>query len=122
MLRRRHLVRRLTPLAAGGLIASGLTAGLALAGPAYAGPKACDTRVNNTHAKLLECVTLEGVREHQTALQAIADANNGTRVGGSPGYDQSADYAEQVLRDAGYRVTSQVFTYQTFIELSPTVL
>ncbi len=122
MLRRRDLYRRLTPLAAGGLVASGLTAGLALAGPAYAGPQACDTRVNNTHAKLLECVTLDGVREHQAALQAIADANNGTRVGGSPGYDQSADYAEQVFRDAGYRVTSQVFTYQTFIQLSPTVL
>ena len=23
---------------------------------------ACDTRVNNTHAKLMECITLEGVR------------------------------------------------------------
>ncbi len=105
-------------LAAGALVASAL----ALAGPAQAGSAACDNRVNNTHAKLLQCVTLEGVREHQAQLQAIADANNGTRVSGSPGFDQSADYAEQVFRDAGYHVTSQVFTFQTFIELSPTVL
>ena len=52
----------------------------------------CATRDNNTHAKLLECVTLEGVREHQAALQAIADANNDHRVSGSAGYDQSAEY------------------------------
>ena len=48
-----------------------------------AGPASCETRVNNTHAKLQECVTLEGVREHQAAFQAIADANGGTRAAGS---------------------------------------
>ena len=42
---------------------------------------ACDSRVNDTQQKLLECVTLAGVREHQAALQAIADANGGTRAG-----------------------------------------
>jgi hypothetical protein len=57
-----------------------------------AGDEACDTRVNNTFDKLLECA-LEGVREHQAALQAIADANGSTRVSGSPGYDLSVDYA-----------------------------
>jgi aminopeptidase Y len=82
----------------------------------------CSTRVNNTFAKLLECVTLDGVRVHQLALQAIADDNNGTRVSGSPGYDQSVAYAEQVFRDAGYRVTRQEFQFQTFISLSPSVL
>ena len=46
---------------------------------------ACDARVNDNLKKLLECVTLEGVREHQAALQAIADANNGTRVSGLAG-------------------------------------
>ena len=83
---------------------------------------ACSSRNNNTHAKLLECVTLEGVRSHQAALQAIADANNGTRVSGSPGYNQSADYAAKVFRDAGYIVTVQEFQFQTFISLSPAVL
>lgn len=93
----------------------------AAASPA-AGSPACDTRTNNTVAKLLECVTLEGVRAHQMALQSIADANNGTRVSGSPGYDASVAYAEGVFRDAGYNVSLQAFDFQTFISLSPPVL
>jgi Zn-dependent M28 family amino/carboxypeptidase len=83
---------------------------------------ACRNRNNNTFHTLLECVTLDGVRLHQAKLQAIADANGGTRVSGTPGYDQSAAYAEQVLRQAGYRVTRQEFQFQTFIALSPSVL
>ena len=66
---------------------------LTIAGSAAAaGGAACATRVNNTFEKLLECVTVDGVRAHQAALQAIADANGGTRVSGTPGYDDSADY------------------------------
>jgi Zn-dependent M28 family amino/carboxypeptidase len=83
---------------------------------------ACQHRNNNSFHKLLECMTLEGVRRHQAAFQAIADANGGTRVSGTLGYDQSAAYAERVLREAGYRVTRQEFQFQTFIALSPSVL
>jgi aminopeptidase Y len=86
------------------------------------GAESCDTRVNNTHAKLLECVTLAGVRRHQAALQAIADANNGIRTSGTPGYDRSVDYAAGVFRNAGYNVTVQPFQFQTFISLLPSVL
>lgn len=82
----------------------------------------CLNRVNNTFSKLLECVTLDGVRRHQAELQTIADANNGIRTSGSPGYDASVDYAVQVLRDAGYLVTVTDFQFQTFITLSATVL
>ncbi|WP_298824477.1 M28 family metallopeptidase [uncultured Piscinibacter sp.] len=82
----------------------------------------CDSRVNNTTEKLLQCVTLDGVRAHQAALQAIADANGDTRVSGSPGYDKSAEYAAQVFRDAGYLVTVQPLQFQTFISLAPAVL
>lgn len=82
----------------------------------------CDTQTNNTHKKLLECVTLEGVRDHQAELQAIADANGGIRTSGTPGYDESAQYAAQVFADAGFQVTVQHFDFQTFIVLSPTVL
>ena len=49
---------------------------------AAAGPAACGQRVNNTHDKLLECVTIDGVRAHQAAFQAAADANGGTRAAG----------------------------------------
>jgi aminopeptidase Y len=82
----------------------------------------CATRVNSSTDKLLQCVTLAGVRSHQAALQAIADANNGIRVSGAPGFDRSVEYAEQVLRDAGYLVTRQAFQFQTFISLSPSLL
>ena len=61
-------------------------------GTLLAGPASCDSRVNNTHSKLLQCVTVDGVREHQAALQAAADANNGIRTSGTPGYDASVDY------------------------------
>ena len=52
----------------------------------------CDNRNNDTVAKLLECVTLEGVRAHQAALQAIVDDNGGHRFGASQGYVESVDY------------------------------
>ena len=95
---------------------------LALAPSATASSPACDDRVNNTFGKLLECVTLDGVREHQAALQAIADANNGIRTSGTPGFDQSVAYAVSVFSAAGYNVTVQPFQFQTFISLSPSVL
>ena len=74
------------------------------ASAATAAPKSCDSRANNTHAKLLECVTPEGVSEHLAAFQAIADANNGHRTSGTPGYDASVAYAVSVFGAAGYQV------------------
>jgi len=84
--------------------------------------KKCSDRDNKTFRKLLECVTLDGVRAHQLKLRDIALANNGTRVSGTKGYDDSADYAEKVFRDAGYQVTRQAFQFQSFIELPGTSL
>lgn len=88
----------------------------------HAQQQSCEFRSNSTFDKLLECVTVEGVRVHQAALQAIADANNGTRVSGTPGYDATVDYVADVLQSAGYAVEIQPFQYQTFIQLSPTTL
>ena len=79
--------------------------------------KACKDRNNNTFKKLLTCVTLDGVRTHQAKLRDIATANGGTRVAGTKGFDESADYAEKVFKDAGYNVTRQVFPFQNFVEL-----
>jgi Zn-dependent M28 family amino/carboxypeptidase len=70
----------------------------------------CDERVNNTYKNLLECITLDGVRSHQAAFQAIADANGGTRAAGTTGYDASIDYVVMILTAAGYDVTIQEFT------------
>jgi Zn-dependent M28 family amino/carboxypeptidase len=84
--------------------------------------KACKDRNNNTFKKLLSCVTLDGVRAHQTKLRDIALANGGTRASGTKGFDDSAAYAEKVFRDAGYTVTRQSFAFQAFIELPGTSL
>ncbi len=97
-------------LAAVGAIAA-LTSVLLPVQAATAQPgNACDNRNNNTYEKLLECVTLEGVREHQAALQKIADNSNdpvypGTRAAGTIGYAQSVEYVADLLREAGYQVT-----------------
>ena len=89
---------------------------------AQAGPASCESRSNNTIEKLLECVTVAGVREHQAAFQSIADANNGIRTSGTPGYDASADYVADRMAAAGYDVTVQPFTFDAFIEVGASVL
>ena len=116
----RRTLGRLATLVAAAVVAAAVIPAAVVAAPPTSA--ACDARTNDNVKKLLECVTLAGVREHQAALQAIADANNGTRVSGSPGYDASAAYAAQVFADAGYVVTVQDFQFQTFISLSPSVL
>ena len=81
-------------------------------GAAAAPPqKACESRTNNTYEKVLECVQVGGVREHQAALQAIADANGGTRAAATPGYDASVDYVADTLRAAGWTVEFHQFDF-----------
>ena len=67
-----------------------------------------------------EAVTVDGIAEHLDALQKIADANGGTRVSGSDGYDASGEYVTDTLEAAGYDVTRQEFTFPYFEELAPT--
>ena len=99
--------KRIAPVAVLGLLmAMLLPAPAAVAAPG----NACDTRANNTYQKLLDCVTLEGVREHQAALQKIADNSTdpvypGTRAAGTDGYADSVEYVAGLLREAGYEVT-----------------
>lgn len=76
------------------------------------GAAACGSRVNNNLDKLMECVTLAGVREHQATFQAIADANGGVRAAGTPGYDASVDYVVQRMTAAGYQVTLDEFPFE----------
>lgn len=107
---------RRTALGLAGLVA--VSGSLLGAAPAAADPGAeppgCESRVNASLNQLLTCVTLEGVREHQTALQGIADANGGNRASGTPGYTASADYVEATLRASGYRVARESFDFPFF--------
>ncbi len=104
------------------LLVAILASGLAVAPRVLAGPESCDTRVNNTFEKLLECMTLEGVRQHQAAFQAIADANNGTAPPARPATTHRWITPSSVFTAAGYDVTVQPFQFQTFIVLSPAIL
>ena len=102
------------------LLLVALTAALAavlLPGTAAAAPAGCANRTNNTYRKLLDCVTVEGVREHQAQFQKIADSNDdpnypGTRAVGTEGYDRSVDYVSGLMRDAGYQVTLDEFQFE----------
>ncbi|TDN91981.1 M20/M25/M40 family metallo-hydrolase [Microbacterium sp. BK668] len=108
------------PMRAGtAVIATTAIAALALipAGGAFAAPpQACDVRTNNTYEKLLSCVTVDGVLEHERALQAIADANDGTRAAGTPGYTASVDYVVETLEAAGWNVSLDEFPF-TYVPL-----
>src|SRR5262245_55652553 len=88
-----------------------IAASFAYAPRAEAGPKSCNSRTNDTFEKLTECVNLNGVREHQAALQAIATANGGTRAAGTPGYEDSVDYVVAKMQAAGYNVTLNSFPF-----------
>ena len=81
------------------------------ASPAFAGPDAFNSK------NLRKQVTLDGVRDHQAALQDIATMNGGTRASGTPGYDASVDYVAGKLEDAGYDVTRQEFEFPFYREL-----
>ncbi len=113
---------------AGGLLvgSSVVTGALTAQGTAPPSAARCNNRVNNTSKKLLECVTVAGVRQHQSVLQFIADANDGTRASGTPGFDDSADYAARIFANAGYEVTRQSFEFEysedlaSLIQVSPT--
>jgi Zn-dependent M28 family amino/carboxypeptidase len=103
---------RIIGAAVSAFVLAAVPATVASAAPAGA----CDNRNNNTYAKLLECVTVEGVREHQAALQKIAEQNRdpyypGTRAAGTEGYADSVDYVAGLLREAGYRVTLDEFEF-----------
>jgi Zn-dependent M28 family amino/carboxypeptidase len=88
---------------------------VAVAPGASAGKTACENRNNNTINKLLECVTVDGVRSHQAALQAAADATEGgNRAAGFPGYDASVAYVVDTLEAAGYDVELDPFAF-TFV-------
>jgi hypothetical protein len=76
------------------------------------------TAAGTDTSNLRNDVTLNAVRAHQAAFQAIADANGGNRQAGSPGGDKSTEYVVAQLESAGYDVTLQPFDFPYFEELS----
>jgi Zn-dependent M28 family amino/carboxypeptidase len=70
-------------------------------------------------SKLREKITVKSIVKHLKALEAIADANGGTRASGTPGYDASVAYVVPWLQEKGYEVTIQTFEFPFFQELAP---
>src|SRR4029079_3989217 len=62
-------------------------------------------------------ISSAGVAEHLAALQQIAQAHDGLRTVGTPGYTASVDYVVGQLRSFGYSVTTPVAEMSSFSEL-----
>jgi Zn-dependent M28 family amino/carboxypeptidase len=95
---------------------------LALVGAALLPPAASAELDEVNSKKLRDAVTINGMLQHERALQQIANANMGTRASGTPGYDASAAYVAERLRRAGYRVVEQEFTFPFFRKLAEPTL
>jgi hypothetical protein len=93
----------------------------------------CLNRVNDTLARLVECVRTDDLWEHMQNFQAIANRfpspadHHPSRNSGEPGYKASADYVAKKMTEAGYNVTIQTYTFTyyaftgipTWSEVSP---
>nr|WSW44456.1 M28 family metallopeptidase [Streptomyces sp. NBC_01001] len=95
------------------LAAAALVSPLVLAGPAGAtgSPQSDAARGDALARKLVKDSTGKGANNHLKVFQAIADYNKGTRVAGSKGHVQSAQYVEAVMRAAGYKVSKNEFEF-----------
>jgi Zn-dependent M28 family amino/carboxypeptidase len=60
-------------------------------------------------ATLQKRVTADAMMVHLKKLQEIADAHDGNRALGTPGYDASVDYVANTLRDKGFDVQTPEF-------------
>ncbi len=79
-------------------------------------------RVDHRSEQLQKAVKVKNIREHQKALQRIADRNNGTRASGTSGFERSVAYVRHELREAGYRVQTLAFVFPFYQQNVPSVL
>jgi len=97
-----------------------MAASLFTAAPAVAGKGHTDQAPKPVNTRKLErAVTVNGVLQHLRELQVIANRNDGNRASGLPGHTASADYVAKRLRQAGYTVKRQKFTFAFSRELEP---
>ncbi len=72
--------------------------------------------------RLEQQVTVEGVLEHQQALQEIADLHGGTRHTKTDGYAASAEYVKSTLEAAGYDARYEQFNMPEWHETEAPVM
>lgn len=66
-------------------------------------------------------VKTDAMMTHLSKLQDIANANNGTRAVGTPGYEASVEYIVKTLRDSGFDVQTPEFSARVFHADKPVV-
>ena len=66
-------------------------------------------------------VTADAMMAHLGRLQEIANAHDGTRAIGTPGYDASVDYVVETLRAGGFDVQTPEFQTRIFKHGDPTL-
>lgn len=91
---------------------------VAVAAVVAMGAPIANAAVPTDTSALRDAVSADGVMTHLADLQAIADANGGTRASGTPGFDASADHIVETLTAAGYEVSVQEFQFNRFTELA----
>jgi Zn-dependent M28 family amino/carboxypeptidase len=72
--------------------------------------------------RLEQLVTVQGITDHQKALQNIADLNGGTRYTRTSGYTASAAYVKATLEKAGYAARYEMFNMPIWHENAAPVL
>ena len=77
------------------------------------------TAVGVDTGALRNAVSVPGIMEHESALQTIANANDGTRAVETEGFDDSVEYVVSQLQAAGYAATVQNFSYSLFTDITP---
>ena len=106
-----------------GILALVIGIALAIGSSAMGGPKGPKTPpAGKLSTELRAAVTTKGVFKHLTKLQAIANANDGNRAAGTPGFDASANYVARKLEGYGWKVKRQPFDFQQFFQDAPSVL
>ena len=73
-------------------------------------------------ANLREAVTVDGILDHERALQRIAIANGGNRAATTAGYDASVEYVVDRLEAAGYEVSLDPFDFPLWEKTGPATL
>src|SRR5918912_1135941 len=99
-----------------------LAACAAVSALVVAAPGAVASPPDVDSTRLEQLVTVQGITEHQKALQTIADLNGGTRHTRTPGYTASAAYVKATLEKAGYDARYEMFNMPVWHETAPPVL
>ena len=92
-----------------------LLAAVAAVGLAACGGNPPPPPDTNLSSGLRGSVGVDGIMDHARRFQTIADEHGGNRAAGTPGYDASADYVADRLRQAGYEVEVQSFEFPDYL-------